>query len=208
FAGFALMIGCLYAIQDVDAVLGSPFPQQIMQIFVDATGKEWATVLMTIVIAASICCIICAITANSRMMYAFARDAGFGHAVSKFFYWSHPETKLPLRTVWLGTGVGMVITTAGFGSSVALSAFASIGTIGLMTAYIIPTMVKAFIARDSFKQGHAPIMVGFIVTFTTLYWVLSARKWFKGPIIHVTEEEIAALEKDAVKKPEELGAAA
>ncbi|KXS09262.1 glycoside hydrolase family 16 protein [Gonapodya prolifera JEL478] len=236
-AGFVLLLGCLYSIQDVDAVLSSPFPQQIMQIFVDAAGQNWATALMVIVMAASVCCIICAVTANSRMMYAFARDAGFGHAVSKFFYWSHPTTKLPLRTVWLGTGVAMILTLAGFGSNVALSAFASIGTIGLMTAYIIPTIIKAFVAKDTFKPGpihlgpfslivnyiaiawvcflfvllclpsfypvtalnlnYASIMISFIVTFTTLYWFLSAKKWFKGPITHVTEEEIAALEAEA-----------
>ncbi|KXS09263.1 APC amino acid permease [Gonapodya prolifera JEL478] len=244
-AGFALLLGCLFAIQDIDEVLGAPYPQVIMQIFVDAGGPGWATAVMTVVATASMCCNVAVITANSRMMYAFARDAGFGHTVSKFLYWSHPTTKLPLRTVWLGTSVGMLLTCAGFGSSVALSAFASIGTIGLMTAYIIPVMVKVFLARDTFKQGpinlgllslpvnvvaivwvcflffllclpssypvnatnlnYAPIMVVFVFAFVTGYWVLSAHKWFKGPIVHVTEEELAAMEVDE-KKPEGFGA--
>lgn len=63
------------------------------------------------------------------MLFSFARDGG----LPAVFYYTDPRTHLPVRTVWLGVGCAMIISCAGIGSTVALFAFASVGTIALKT---------------------------------------------------------------------------
>ncbi|KXS16086.1 amino acid transporter [Gonapodya prolifera JEL478] len=242
--GFLFLVGLLFSIQSIDDILGSPYPQGIMSLFQQSAGKDLGVFLMAIIIAGSYCCGVAVITANSRMIYAFARDRGFGGPLSRFLYWSHPTTKLPLRTIWFGTGCACLITAIGFGSSVGLNAASSVATIGLMTAYVIPTFCKLTFARNTFKRGefhlgpfssivgivacvwvtflfvllclpqsypvtgtnfnYASVMIGGVAAFTALYWVLDAHKWFRGPIMRVSEEELASME-ESVKKGAELG---
>jgi len=44
--------------------------------------------------------------------------------------------------------------------------------------------------------NYAPIAVGIVIGFAGLYWLLSARKWFKGPKVQGSPEELAAIERD------------
>ena len=44
--------------------------------------------------------------------------------------------------------------------------------------------------------NYAPITVGGVVVFAGGWWLLGARKWFKGPKIEGTAEELAAIEAD------------
>jgi len=46
--------------------------------------------------------------------------------------------------------------------------------------------------RDTFN--YAPIAVGVVLLFSGGYWLLSARKWFTGPKVQGTEEELKAIE--------------
>jgi amino acid transporter len=44
--------------------------------------------------------------------------------------------------------------------------------------------------------NYAPIAVGVVIGFAGIYWLASARKWFKGPKVQGTTEELAAIERD------------
>jgi len=46
--------------------------------------------------------------------------------------------------------------------------------------------------RDTFN--YAPIAVGVVLLFSGGYWLLSARKWFTGPKVQGTEEQLEAIE--------------
>jgi len=35
-----------------------------------------------------------------------------------------------------------------------------------------------------------------VLGFATIYWVVSARKWFTGPRVQGTAEELAAIERE------------
>ena len=50
------------------------------------------------------------------------------------------------------------------------------------------------INRDTFN--YAPIAVGVVLLFAGGYWLLSARKWFTGPKIQGTEDELKAIEAE------------
>jgi amino acid transporter len=44
--------------------------------------------------------------------------------------------------------------------------------------------------------NFAPIAVAVVIGFAGIYWLVSARKWFKGPVVQGSSEELAAIEKD------------
>jgi amino acid transporter len=44
--------------------------------------------------------------------------------------------------------------------------------------------------------NYAPIAVGLVLLFAGGWYVLSAHKWFKGPKVQGTPEELAAIERD------------
>jgi len=44
--------------------------------------------------------------------------------------------------------------------------------------------------------NYTPVAVGIVIGFAGLWWLLSARKWFKGPKIQGTPEELAAIERE------------
>ncbi|KAJ3339328.1 hypothetical protein HDU93_008333 [Gonapodya sp. JEL0774] len=47
--------------------------------------------------------------------------------------------------------------------------------------------------------NYTPIMLGGITIIITVYWFAGAKNWFTGPKIHITLEEIAQMEKDALE---------
>ncbi len=47
---------------------------------------------------------------------------------------------------------------------------------------------------DAFN--YAPVAVLIVIGFAGIYWLVSARKWFKGPKVMGTAEELAAIEKE------------
>ncbi|MEX0650812.1 MAG: amino acid permease, partial [Actinomycetota bacterium] len=44
--------------------------------------------------------------------------------------------------------------------------------------------------------NYTPIVVGSVVIITGLWWVVSAHKWFTGPKVQGSAEELAAIEAD------------
>jgi amino acid transporter len=44
--------------------------------------------------------------------------------------------------------------------------------------------------------NYAPIAVAIVIGFAGIYWLVSARKWFKGPKVMGTAEELKAIELD------------
>ena len=43
------------------------------------------------------------------------------------------------------------------------------------------------------ELNYAPIAVALVIGFAGIYWLVSARKWFKGPKVQGTAEELKAL---------------
>jgi hypothetical protein len=44
--------------------------------------------------------------------------------------------------------------------------------------------------------NYTPIAVLVVLGFAGIWWFASARKWFKGPKVQGTPEELAAIERD------------
>ncbi|HYT27853.1 MAG TPA: amino acid permease [Ktedonobacteraceae bacterium] len=57
--------------------------------------------------------------------------------------------------------------------------------------FMLPTVTP--ITRDNFN--YTPVVVLGTIVLVTIWWLVSARKWFKGPIIQGSEAELAAIER-------------
>jgi amino acid transporter len=44
--------------------------------------------------------------------------------------------------------------------------------------------------------NYAPLAVLVVIGYAGIYWLVSARKWFKGPIVQGSTEELAAIERE------------
>jgi hypothetical protein len=44
--------------------------------------------------------------------------------------------------------------------------------------------------------NYAVVAVGVVVGFAGIYWLVSARKWFTGPRVQGSPEELAAIERE------------
>ncbi|EWC47303.1 hypothetical protein DRE_03422 [Drechslerella stenobrocha 248] len=153
--GFFIILAFLFSIQDFDKTISSKYGQPVLQIFVDVFGENGAIALFTVIIVCVWHCGLFSITSNSRMIYAFARDAGlprwFAHTDRKF--------QSPIRTVWLATLMAFCLALPSIGSSVAFAACTSITTIGLYLSYGLPIFL-GLINPTRFGQMKGPFNLG------------------------------------------------
>lgn len=236
-AGWVLLIGMTYGIgagqEAYDAVNGSATGVPPAQIFLNALGEGGGLFLLFVVIGAQFFCGMSSVTANSRMIYAFARDgaipgADFWHRINK-------RTRTPTNSIWLAAAGAFILGVPYLWSATAYFAVTSIAVIGLYIAYVIPVFLRLR-AGDSFQRGpwhlgrwsqpigwisvvwvafiailfclpqyspidintfnYAPVAVGVVILFAGAWYFLSARKWFTGPKVQGTPEELAAIERD------------
>ncbi len=232
-AGWALLIGVTFAIQSYDGALGSATGVPPAQIFIDAIGETGGKLLLVIVVGAQLFCGMSSVTANSRMIYAFARDgalpaSGFWHRLNK-------RTRTPTNAIWLAAAGAFVLGLPYLWNTTAYAAVTSIAVIGLYIAYVMPTLLRlrqgddfvpgpwnlgrwsrpigivavawvAFITvlfmlpqvnpvtRNTFN--YTPVAVLVVLGFAGIWWLVSARKWYTGPKVQGTPEELAAIEAD------------
>ena len=61
----------------------------------------------------------------------------------------------------------------------------------------MPTMPTGIPWHSGFNWNvvnYAPITVGGVLVLVGTWWFVSARKWFKGPVVEGTDEELAKIE--------------
>lgn len=230
-AGWILLIGVTFAIQNYGSEVGATVPPA--QIFIDAIGATGGKLLLLVAIGAQLFCGMSSVTANSRMIYAFSRDGALPG--SAFWHRINPKTRTPTNAIWLAAGGALILGLPYLWNTTAYAAVTSIATIGLYVAYVIPTFLRlrlgsAFvrgpwhlgrwskpigiiaitwvaiitilfmlptaspITRDNFNYTVIAVVV--VLGFAGIWWLVSARKWFTGPKVQGTAEELAAIEAE------------
>jgi amino acid permease (GABA permease) len=233
FAGWVLLIGVTFAIQNYAGEVGSATGVPPAQIFIDAVGLTGGKLLLLIAIGAQLFCGMSSVTANSRMIYAFSRDgavpgSAFWHRVNK-------RTRTPTNAIWLAAAGAFLLGLPYLWNYTAYAAVTSIAVIGLYIAYVMPTFLRLR-QGESFQRGpwhlgrwstpigviavtwvaiitvlfmlpqvspvtwltfnYAVFAVLAVIGFAGIYWLVSARKWFTGPRVQGTAEELAAIEHE------------
>jgi amino acid permease (GABA permease) len=232
-AGWILLIGVTFAIQNYAGEVGSATGVPPAQIFIDAIGATGGKLLLVVVIVAQLFCGMSSVTANSRMIYAFSRDGAL--PASAFWHKVNPRTRTPTNGVWLGAGGAFILGLPYLWNSTAYAAVTSIAVIGLYVAYVLPTFLRLRLG-SAFNRGpwhlgrwsrpigtiavtwvliisilfmlpaaypvtwktfnYTVIAVVAVLGFAAVYWAVSARKWFTGPKVQGSAEELAAIESD------------
>ncbi len=232
-AGWILLVGLTFAIQNYPKELASPTGVPPAQIFIDAIGRSGGVLLLLIVIGAQFFCGMSSVTANSRMIYAFSRDgavpgANFWHTINK-------RTRTPTNSIWLAAVGAFVLGLPYLVSPTAYFAVTSIAVIGLYIAYVIPVFLRLRLG-DRFVRGpwhlgrwsrpigivacvwvvficvlfvlptvapvtaanfnYAIVAVLVVLAFSGIWWLVDAHKWFKGPRVQGTAEELQAIERE------------
>jgi amino acid permease (GABA permease) len=230
-AGWILLIGVTFAIQNYGSEVGATVPPA--QIFIDAIGATGGKLLLLVAIGAQLFCGMSSVTANSRMIYAFSRDGALPG--SAFWHKINVRTRTPTNAIWLAVVGALILGLPYLWNSTAYAAVTSIATIGLYVAYVIPTFLRlrlgsAFV-RGPWHLGrwskpigiiaitwvviitilfmlptaspitwktfnYTVIAVVAVLGFAGIWWLVSARKWFTGPKVQGTAEELAAIESE------------
>jgi amino acid transporter len=232
-AGWILLLGVTFAIQDYGKELASATGAPPAQIFIDSLGQNGGLFLLFIVVVAQFFCGMSSVTANSRMIYAFARDGALPG--SPFWHRINKRTRTPTNSIWLAAVGAFILGLPYLYSPVAYAAVISIAVIGLYIAYGIPIFLRLR-AGSGFQPGpwtlgswgrpvafvavgwiafisvlfvlpqaapisiltfnYAIVAVAAVLLYSGGYWMLSARKWFKGPVAQGSEADLAAIERD------------
>jgi amino acid permease (GABA permease) len=149
-AGWVLLVGVTFAIQDYTAEVGSSTGVPPAQIFLDAIGPSGGKLLLLIVIGAQLFCGMSSVTANSRMIYAFSRDGALPGA--EFWHRVNKRTRTPTNAVWLAATGAFVLGLPYLWNNAAYAAVTSIAVIGLYIAYVLPTVLRIRLG-DRFEPG-------------------------------------------------------
>ena len=232
-AGWVLLIGVTYAIQDYAGTTGTSTGVPPAQVFIDAVGSTGGKLLLLIAIGAQLFCGMASVTANSRMIYAFSRDGALPG--SRLWHQINPRTRTPTNAIWLAAGAAFLLGLPYLVNAAAFFAITSIAVIGLFIAYVLPVYLRLRLG-DGFEAGpwslgrwsrpigivavgwvafisvlfmlpttspvtrstfnYTPLAVLAVLGFAGGWWLLSARKWFTGPKVQGTPEELAAVERE------------
>ncbi|MFJ9908730.1 amino acid permease [Streptomyces sp. NPDC101152] len=138
-AGFVLLAGLLFAMQDYAGTQNSATGVPPAQIFLDVLGASGAKALLLVVIVAMLFCGTAEVAAASRMVYAFSRS----RALPGWQSWRivNGRTRTPTRAVWFVIIVPFVLSLPALFSPAAYGAITAINAVGMIPAYGIPVFL-------------------------------------------------------------------
>jgi len=131
--GFALLVAVTLAIPDLAGVLAAD--NAFIAILRGALGDRMGAAFVWMAMGAMWFCGLGAVTSNSRMLFAFARDGGLGER--RAFAAVSPKFRTPHRAIWLSVAAALVLALW----SGAYSIIVAISTIVLYAAYGLPILL-------------------------------------------------------------------
>jgi amino acid transporter len=149
-AGYLLIMALTFSIKNLGKVASSG-SFAVITVLQQALGKGGAEALLFIAVIGQLFCGMSAITAASRMLFAFSRD----RATPGWRIWSKlNRTHVPANGVILIAFLAFLLALPAWSSQTAFVyvAITSVATIGLYLAYILPVYLRLR-AGDSFVPG-------------------------------------------------------
>ncbi|KAL2423477.1 putative amino-acid permease PB24D3.02c [Exophiala dermatitidis] len=134
--GFVMLVTFLYTLGDLDEDIASATGYPIIQVFYTATGSAGgATGLTIIIIILNICSNLTTMAGSSRQMFSFARDKGvpYHHLIARV----PPGYDVPVNALIVSVVWACVFHCIYIGSAVAFNIIMSIGTVALLTSYMV-----------------------------------------------------------------------
>jgi choline transport protein len=129
---YAMVLAILSAMGSLDDILNSGFP--VATILLRVTGSVPATTAMICgLFVISFCVTIASVASVSRLTWAWARDGG----LPRWFAYVHPTHLVPVRAIWLGLIIVMLLSLLNIGSTTAFGAITALSSLALYFSYAI-----------------------------------------------------------------------
>jgi len=175
-AGFVLLAGLLFAMQDYTRTQNTATGVPPAQIFLDVLGTSGAKALLLVVIIAMLFCGNAETAAASRMIYAFSRS----RALPGWKSWRrvNSRTKTPTRAVWLAVVIPFVLALPVLWSPTAYGAITAINAVGMIPTYGIPVFLALRKGRDyrpgpwtlgRWRRPVGVVAVVYVVAITAIF---------------------------------------
>jgi amino acid transporter len=164
-AGYLLLIALTLAIKDIPAVLDANAPA-VIAILVGALGERAGGLFSWLAAMAMWFCGLSAVTWSSRVIWAFARDAGL--PFSNLWKQVSHKHSVPAPAIWLCAATAFLAAVY----SGAYAVVTSISTIGLYLSYIIPIFLHV---RGGARLERGPWHLGRysgVVNVIAILWVV------------------------------------
>ncbi|WP_079195766.1 amino acid permease [Streptomyces acidiscabies] len=177
-AGFVLLAGMLFAIQDYEGTLNSATGVPPAQIFLDVLGGFGAKALLLVVIVAMLFCGNAEVAAASRMVYAFSRSRALPRWQT--FRRVSDRTQTPVPAVWLAAALPFGLALPALWSPAAYGAITAINAVGMIPAYGIPVYLALRKGKDyvpgpwTLGRWRRPVgwtAVVYVVVVTVVFWL-------------------------------------
>ena len=220
--GYAVLLAVTLGIKDLSAAAAAPNP--FVYVAEQAFGPAAGRAMVWSILVAMWFCGLSSVTANARMIFAFARDGGLPG--SKLLAEVSPKYRTPAPAVWLSVLLAFLLAVY----SGAYDVIVSLSTIGLYVSYVIPVGLVLLARRKGRWSDLGPwnlgrwggavnavavlwtavITVLFVCppnqltgyTFAglsvllTAYYFAGVRGRFKGPHRLGTEEQLLRVEEE------------
>jgi amino acid transporter len=177
-AGFVLLVGITFAIQDYAGTQNTATGVPPAQVFLDSLGLTGAKLLLLVVIVAQLFCGNAEVAAASRMVFAFSRDGAL--PFSSQWRRVSSRTGTPSSAVVLTVVAAAALAFPALFSKAAYSAVTAIAVIGVTPAYAIPIFLrlrnKKRFQQGAWNLGRWGVPIGWIavtwVVFVTVLFCL------------------------------------
>ncbi|KAI9814289.1 MAG: hypothetical protein M1832_005929 [Thelocarpon impressellum] len=172
FFGWMLTITFCFCLKDFDGILKSPTGMPAAQIFLNAGGRVGGTVMWFFVILIQFFTCCSAMLADTRMAYAFSRDAALPY--SSFWSKINPYTHTPVNAVWLVVAFSICLNCIGIGSTQTVVAIFNITAPALDLSYVAVIMARiVYEKRVMFIEGPFTLgRFGRTINIIAIVWVL------------------------------------
>ena len=174
FTAFFYLIAILYGVQDLDAVLGSPYTFPLAELYLQATGTRAGSMgLMLVIFLPTVCTLIGCYITSGRMLWTLARDNATPWAV-----WTGHVSKRFTNPFNATLVCGIICTVLGaiyVGSYYAFNAFVG-SFIVLSTISYLAAILPHYLTRKQYaKPGPFNIkgVFGYVLAAVASSYILA-----------------------------------
>lgn len=171
--GFVFVIIICAVLGDAESLTSSPTGSAYIQLVLNCTKNDAALIILSLIptLAALIAAEMMTL-ANSRTIYAFARDGAF--IFPSFFSKVSPRFNVPIPALLFSMAVQIIIVILYFSSDVVFNTIISLCTIGHELCYLIPIICMAVHGRSKLpaKRPWNLGKLGLPLNLIAIVWLL------------------------------------
>ncbi|KAJ2963685.1 hypothetical protein NQ176_g10840 [Zarea fungicola] len=150
-SGWLFLCMCLFCIQNLDNLQNPSSGQPFIELIQDVVGLKGAAAFVALFTFNGLGQGVNIMTSASRLTWSFARDGGI--PFSRYFSHVDEFWMMPVRALWLQTGITVLIGLLYLFANTVLQAILSVSTIALTVSYAMPIVALMLAGRERLPPG-------------------------------------------------------